>query len=152
MSGPSKESYETSIVKNKPVSNMTRFTFIRDHRNNAPVGCIAYRVNNETRRFEYEISTHNPKDNFDRKLARAVAVGRLDRHPRVITFDENSAPPSLPQLLRSAAISMIDEHKIAGHPVEGVRTHNGLSERLVKALATHVKYEDSKIKHSSPGV
>ena len=121
--------------------NHTRFTFIRDDRGQ-PVGCIAYRVNGG--KFEYEVSTHNPKDEFDRKLARKVAEGRLDKHPMLISFDP-LIPPSLPQLLRSAAFDLVSEPALLpeGRVIPG---------RLVRALEAHLKQEENvsneETKHS----
>jgi hypothetical protein len=55
-----------------------RFMFVRNE-NNHPVGCLAIRINNGF--VEYQASTLNPVDTFNRKLARDIAEGRLNQHP-----------------------------------------------------------------------
>jgi hypothetical protein len=116
--------------------NLVRFTFVRDE-NNLPVGCIAYRLHDG--RFEYEVSIHNPKDNFDRKMARKVAEGRLNKHPMLVSFDP-LIMPKMPQLLRSAALNMINQPELPGGHInsEGSNTRK-VPRRFAKALAAHVE-------------
>lgn len=60
--------------------NTTRIMFLRAKDNN-PVGCLAIRINPRTKFVEYQLSVLNPVDNFDRKLARQLALGRLEESP-----------------------------------------------------------------------
>lgn len=50
-----------------------RFMFLRD-KDKQPIGCIA--VDYIHGRLEYGLSVLNPKDKFDRRLARSIAIGR----------------------------------------------------------------------------
>lgn len=94
----------------------TRFTFIRDSKKR-PVGCVAYRVEPDitsgTDTLEFEVSTHNPADPFDRSLGRFVAEGRMKKHPKrlCVAHDVNCideillyllGDPSVPQRLKRA--------------------------------------------------
>lgn len=51
-----------------------KFTYIRNEKG-FPVACLAY--TREDGLFKYAVSVHNPKDKFDREMARKVAGGRL---------------------------------------------------------------------------
>lgn len=88
----------------------TKFMFIRNDKGH-PIGCMAYRISNNT--MEFEVSTHNPVDPFDRKLGRFVAEGRLNRHPKHIAVTPCNdllreamvylmADPSVPERLKKA--------------------------------------------------
>lgn len=78
------------------MQNRIRFMFIRNSKGH-PVGCMAYRVNPGISDFdralrgtiEFEVSTHNPLDPFDRALGRSIAEGRLMKHPMVLAQSEN---------------------------------------------------------------
>lgn len=59
-------------------NNKFKFMFLRGE-HNFPIGCIAMR--RFENRIEYQISTLNPKDRFDRRLARQLALGRLIENP-----------------------------------------------------------------------
>ncbi|HVI40068.1 MAG TPA: hypothetical protein VM577_05360 [Anaerovoracaceae bacterium] len=87
------------------MKNVTRFTFVRNS-NGRPVGCIAYRMDGESGTLNYEVSTHNPKDEYDRATARFVAEGRLNKHPRQVRFNPRM-PPKLDTLLDSAVEDLI---------------------------------------------
>lgn len=51
-----------------------KILYVRD-KNRFPVGCLAYeRLDDE---FKFGYSVYNPKDEFNKKLAREVATGRL---------------------------------------------------------------------------
>jgi len=47
-----------------------------------PVGCLAMDINNNT--IHYQISTQNPADKWNKKLARTIALARLDNKSFVI--------------------------------------------------------------------
>ena len=138
MENQTKTPEEVVPEKTTPREPLTRITFIRDDRGR-PVGCIAYRVLPEGR-FEYEFSTHNPKDAFDRQMARKVAEGRLDKHPMVVTFDPSNAP-KLPELLRQACIDLVSgtsEIKPEKRTISG---------RLLRALSARLNEEIKVASH-----
>lgn len=87
------------------MKNTTRFTFVRN-RDGRPVGCIAYRLDREQGNLNYEVSTHNPQDEYNRATARFVAEGRLNKHPRTVSFNPRQ-PPKLDTLLESAVGDLI---------------------------------------------
>lgn len=60
------------------MDNKFKFMFIRGE-HNFPIGCIAMCKFSD--RIEYQVSTLNPRDRFDRRLARQLALGRLVENP-----------------------------------------------------------------------
>lgn len=58
------------------ISNGIRFMFLRNQ-SGAPVGCLAIDINFRT--ITYGWSVLNPRDKFDRRLAREIAQGRLEK-------------------------------------------------------------------------
>lgn len=119
------------------MKNTTRFVFVRYLPGAVPTGCLAYRVNSDMGRVEYEVSTHDPSDPFDRKMARDVASGRLDKHPRFFKFNKLS-PPSLDFIIEGMYKDLANSPKQNSQrkdPHE-FRQHTDLSipERLRKAL------------------
>lgn len=46
-----------------------------------PVGCVVINVDRHRKCIEYQVSTLNPLDKFDREVARLLATGRLVESP-----------------------------------------------------------------------
>lgn len=46
-----------------------------------PVGCVVINVDRHNKRIEYQVSTLNPFDKFNREVARLLATGRLVEAP-----------------------------------------------------------------------
>jgi hypothetical protein len=63
-------------MKGHNMKNSVKYVYVRDEKKN-PVGCVAYQVHDG--HFYYGWSVHNPADQFDRKLARTIAEGRLQK-------------------------------------------------------------------------
>ncbi len=57
-----------------------RVMFLRNP-DNKPVGCVVINVDRHLKRIEYQVSTLNPLDKFNREVARLLAVGRLVEAP-----------------------------------------------------------------------
>lgn len=57
-----------------------RVMFLRNA-DNKPVGCVVINVDRHNKRIEYQVSTLNPLDKFDREVARLLATGRLVEAP-----------------------------------------------------------------------
>lgn len=55
--------------------------------NNHPVGCLAMRQMHNG--VQYQLSTLNPSDNFDRRVARQLAIGRAVEMPNFISYNKN---------------------------------------------------------------
>lgn len=95
----------------------TKFMFIRNAKGH-PVGCMAYRIGNST--MEFEVSTHNPADPFDKALGRFVAEGRLNKHPkRIVVTPVND-------LLREAMVYLMAD------PVVPERLKRAMNKRLAR--------------------
>jgi len=56
--------------------------YLRD-RNGQPVGCLAY-VHFNDGQVDYQLSFLNPRDKFNREVARTIAIGRLIETPLTI--------------------------------------------------------------------
>jgi hypothetical protein len=67
-----------------------RFMFLRG-KNNHPVGCMAMRSypGVASTKVVYQVSTLNPEDKFNRKMARHLALGRLVERPIVFYVEKN---------------------------------------------------------------
>lgn len=61
----------------------TRIVYLRTT-TGQPVGCLAIsqiKNNQSTCYVSYNLSVLNPSDNFNRKVARNIAIGRLEKNP-----------------------------------------------------------------------
>ena len=65
----------------------TRFIYLRNEKK-TPIACLAVSYNRDSKSVSYGISTQNPKDTFDRTIAKTIATGRLINKP--ITIDLSS--------------------------------------------------------------
>lgn len=78
----------TSTTPNQ--AHQPRYLYIRN-KNKFPVACVAIKFDPEKNLINYGISTHCPKDNFNRKLARQIAKDRLDiRNQTINVFPEDN--------------------------------------------------------------
>jgi hypothetical protein len=68
----------------------TRIMFLRNE-SYRPVGCIAITVNRHSKTASYQFSVLNPADNFDRKIARQLAIGRLVEQPIDVYISNNAS-------------------------------------------------------------
>jgi hypothetical protein len=59
---------------------MNRFMFLRD-KQYRPIGCVVMAVDRRNHRVNYQYSVLNPVDDFNRALARQIALGRLIEKP-----------------------------------------------------------------------
>lgn len=66
-----------------------RVMFLRAS-NGHPVGCIAIALNKLTSTVQYQVSVLNPSDQFDRAIARQLAIGRLVESPITITVRQDA--------------------------------------------------------------
>lgn len=67
-----------------------RVMFLRSE-NGFPVGCLAMELNDEARVVTYQMSVLNPKDKFDRKLAREIASERLKVKPILVKVKKGAS-------------------------------------------------------------
>lgn len=77
---------------NEP-SNKVRIFYLRDSKR-FPVACIASKL--EGNKLKYALSTHNPRDPYDKAMARNIAETRLALGRVVI--ERNTRKPSFPPL------------------------------------------------------
>lgn len=76
-----------------------KFTYIRNEKG-FPVACLAYTREGDL--FKYAVSVHNPKDKFDREMARKVAGGRLLKTPSKLHLHEGETLKDALSLIMSA--------------------------------------------------
>lgn len=72
------------------MDNKTRFFYVRNPETWHPVGCIAYRTKSDGQ-VEFETSTWNPHDKWNKQMAREIAEGRLEKHPQKISLDTRTS-------------------------------------------------------------
>ena len=100
-----------------------RIMFIRDNSNH-PVGCLAMKIGSHS--LQYQVSTLNPVDRFNRPVARQLALGRLMEKPIEIAIGETnihdtvrlvmqhiSNNNTVPNRTRKAAVVWIKSGKLA---------------------------------------
>lgn len=75
-----------------------RIMFLR-RENNHPIGCLAMHLNGDGE-VSYQVSTLNPVDSFNRKLARQLALGRLLEFPITISTKGRSVHDITKDVLR----------------------------------------------------
>jgi len=90
----------------------TRFLYVRDE-NRFPVGCIAYKRSSadeaeDITQFGYSI--YNPKDKFNRHMARHVAEGRMVKTPRLHMAEVEHAHPNA--ILHDICLTLQEELSI----------------------------------------
>jgi hypothetical protein len=66
--------------------SIEKFMYFR--KDGFPVGCVAYRIKDGV--LEYGVSSYNAKDPFDKKVAREVAEGRLNKCPMIIRLSNGA--------------------------------------------------------------
>ena len=64
----------------KTVKVNRRVMYLRDS-SYTPVGCVAISVSKNRKQVRYQYSVLNPSDDFERSLARHIALGRLVEKP-----------------------------------------------------------------------
>jgi len=58
-----------------------RYKASNDSQNGNPIGCVASTINYDEGTISYNVSMVNPKDKFNKSLAREISVVRLDQRP-----------------------------------------------------------------------
>lgn len=82
-----------------------KFTYIRNEKG-FPVACLAY--TREGDQFKYAVSVHNPKDKFNREMARKVAGGRLLKNPSLLhLLEEDTLKDALEVIMRSFSCEVL---------------------------------------------
>lgn len=66
-----------------------RTLYLRDDRG-FPVACVSMKLDRHSSKVSYGMSVLNPKDNFDRGVARHLSLGRLVDMPNVVSVPQNS--------------------------------------------------------------
>jgi len=88
-----------------------RFRYIRDAVGN-PLACIAYTLKEKV--LSYGLAVQNPKDNFNAKLAREIASGRLIKRTQVLALELDYTPDHLDNAtLRQLLISLRESDKLS---------------------------------------
>jgi hypothetical protein len=92
-----------------------RFMYLRDERRK-PVACVAMRRDGNN--VLYQLSTAHPKDQFDKKLARTIAVGRLEDDPVVLNFEEELTSG---HLISSHVMQDVLDNSTARRAIDGAK-------------------------------
>jgi hypothetical protein len=67
------------VVK-KVVKKRRRIMYLRNEKY-MPIGCVAISLNKDRTQVRYQLSVVNPHDEFEKSLARQIALGRLIEMP-----------------------------------------------------------------------
>ena len=84
------------------MKNNKRIMYLRDDQY-FPVGCLAIAVSKGRKQVSYQLSVLNPVDNFERSLARHIALGRLVEAPFCIRgFDGTQGKQEITEAVMKA--------------------------------------------------
>jgi hypothetical protein len=67
-----------------------RVMYLRGSKHHNPVGCAVISMDRRRTYVDYQISVLNPKDKFDRKVARQLAIGRWMENPIRVLLPKNA--------------------------------------------------------------
>lgn len=67
-----------------------RVMYLKDN-NNHLVGCLAINSNFGKKSAQYQVTSQNSQDSFDKSLGRQLAIGRLVEVPIVVDLQSNSS-------------------------------------------------------------
>jgi hypothetical protein len=89
-----------------------------------PVGCLVVSLaskDNNTYTVEYAVSSLNPGDDFDRKMARELAVGRLVSSPFRATFCLSDRPYSIHACVEAVMDDVAANESLSGRVRKSAR-------------------------------
>lgn len=69
-----------TTINMKTKNSKRRIMYLRDE-SYRPIGCVAISLNKDRTQVRYQISVANPHDEFEKSLARQIALGRLIEMP-----------------------------------------------------------------------
>lgn len=91
--------------------------FLRD-KNYFPSGCLAISVDRSKQEVKYQLSVLNPKDRFDRSLARSIALGRLVEKPVTISVPNDA---TMHQISEAVMRDIVSGTKVPARAVKSAK-------------------------------
>jgi hypothetical protein len=76
--------------------------------NGHPVGCLAIQVNRSSGTATYQLSVLNPRDRFNRAVARQLALGRLLEEPLKISMHREATMHDISEAVMKDIVSYKD--------------------------------------------
>lgn len=73
-----------------------------------PVGCMAIQLNRHDGTLSYQLSVLNPRDQFNRAVARQLALGRLLEEPLKVKIDRESTMHDISEAVMKDIVSFKD--------------------------------------------
>ena len=98
---------------------MNRFKFIRNEKN-FPVACLATNVDRVNGSVTYAVSIWNPKDTFSKKLAREIALSRLEKRPHKLDVQ---SPSSCHEIMKLVMRDMLTRKDLFANNTKGLPKH-----------------------------
>lgn len=95
-----------------------RVMFLRDP-SGMPVGCLAIGLTRSRKTIKYQVSVLNPIDQFDRKLARQIALGRLMESS--YSAPSTSDVPDMHQISRDVMAHLADNKDVPSRASRAAR-------------------------------
>lgn len=119
-----------------------RIRYLRAVKSDNPAGCIAYAVSPDKTKIFYQVSVVAPPDQFSRKIAREIAIGRLKTNPAIIEMNPgSSATMSIMEHLRSNKDVPGRARKVARHWI--INAYSNKPEKTLKQLIEEDKRFDA---------
>jgi len=77
--------------------------------NRQAVGCVALSFDRDSKQITYSVSVANPADEFRKKVARPLAIGRLTTNPMSVPFDQEI---SLHKITQKVMIELVNDKRV----------------------------------------
>ena len=71
------------------MNNAIRVTYLRDEVQR-PIGCVVIQLHRAKGLIDYQYTVQNPRDDFNRKIGRQLAIGRLVEDPISIIINKDA--------------------------------------------------------------
>jgi hypothetical protein len=84
-----------------------RIMYLRSE-NGHPVGCLAIQFSPDAAHIMYQLSVLNPRDKFNRAVARQLAIGRLVEEPLKVSLPAHSNMHAISEAVMRDIISYSD--------------------------------------------
>lgn len=91
-----------------------------------PVACLAFRINYQEKVMSYGVSTWNPHDKWERRVAREVAEGRCLRNPELFYYNVDKIKTA--DILKDLMLEMARDKNLNSRVR---KTIPGMLERLI---------------------
>jgi hypothetical protein len=102
------------------MDSRTRIVFLRGD-GWRPVGCVAIHVEPGSATLRYGLSVLNPTDNFDRKMARHLALGRLVEIPHTLKMHRHGGELTMHDITTMVMIDLVNRKGVPNRAAKAAK-------------------------------